>query len=345
MNEVSATDPDEETVFPISGSAEKTSFPNSGGFGAQTFGVTLRNGERGAVILKENAGTYTLVLRWREGRHQHSRVLARFGHVRPRFHRPKVLLGDAQIRLREVPSDSVHLIVTSPPYYSVKEGTWQNLGEYLSILDSVFRECFRVLDCGRWLCVNTMDQYSSPDNYGRFRVVPSAVKTVAGIIDAGFDYMGEIVWRKIATQRGSGGGRVLGANRPPNMLYGFNHERIALFRKPGSPKRTPTKEEYAASRLPSRLRAAWYDDLWIIQGERRDLHPAPFPVELPLRLILRHSVVGDTVLDPFAGSGTTLLAAARLARKSIGIELRADHVKTIHRRLKAMGRLFEGRSP
>ena len=89
--------------------------------------------------------------------------------------------------------------MTSPPYYSVNEGTWENLTEYLAVLDSVFRECFRVLDCGRWLCVNTMDQYGSTDDYGRFRVVPSAVKTVAGIIDAGFYYMGEIVWRKIAT--------------------------------------------------------------------------------------------------------------------------------------------------
>ncbi len=336
---------DDGFLVPISGPTEEALCPNSGGFGAQSFGVTLRNGERGAVILKENSGTISLVLRWREGGHYRSRAIACFGHVRPSLHRPEILLGDGRVRSKEIPSDSVHLVVTSPPYYSVNEGTWENLTEYLAVLDSVFRECFRVLDCGRWLCVNTMDQYGSTDDYGRFRVVPSAVKTVAGIIDAGFYYMGEIVWRKIATQRGSGGGRILGGNRPPNMLYGFNHERIALFRKPGSPKRTPTEEEYAASRLPSSLRSARDDDLWVIQGERRDLHPAPFPLELPLRLILRHSVVGDTVLDPFAGSGTTMLAAARLARKSIGIEVRADHVETIHQRLKAMGRLFGDHSP
>ncbi len=274
--------------------------------------------------LREISGSWYLIEDYRDGRKKGTRIVARFGHTRPTLHTPEVLHGDAREVLRTIAQGSIHLIVTSPPYYQLKEGAWIGYGDYTGMLDAVWKGCFEVLDHGCRLCVNVGDEYTSREQYGRHKAIPIHADVIRGAEAVGFDYMGMIIWRKAKVSRSSGGGSIKGSwasGYPRESLPEFNHEFILLFRKPGRPRRSPTEQEKKASKMPPRERNAWVDALWAFPGERKTLHPAPFPEELPYRLIRMFSFVGDTVLDPFMGSGTTPLVAARLARHAVGIDI------------------------
>lgn len=215
------------------------------------------------------------------------------------------------------------------------------------MLNGVWKECFIALDHGCRLCVNVGDPYTSTKGYGENNAFPIHADVIKGAQALGFGYKGTIIWSKGSTIRPSGGCHMMGSwasGYPRESLQAFsNHEYIVLLKKPGSPKRSPTPAEKRASWIPRRDRNTWIAPLWTFNGERKTLHPAPFPLELPYRLIRMFSIVGDTVLDPFMGSGTTLLAALQFARRGIGIDIEERWIEVTRKRLEPHRRLWECR--
>jgi DNA modification methylase len=228
----------------------------------------------------------------------------------------------------EVPDESVGLIVTSPPYWHLKDygvvgqlGYGQTLHEYLYELSRVWVECYRVLLPGRRLCINIGDQFARAKTYGRYKVIPLHAEIIVQCERIGFDYLGAIIWQKKTTLRPSGGAVIMGSfPYPPNGIVEMDFEYILLFRKPGEAK-LPPAELKEKSKLSRDEWKAFFTGHWTFGGERQVGHEAMFPEELPYRLIRMFSLVGETVLDPFAGSGTTLRVALALQRKAIGYEI------------------------
>lgn len=288
--------------------------------------------------LAKVGSNFYLKRRWRDGHKLRSEVVARYGRVRPRFYAPELLFGDAREVVPKMPQGSVHLVVTSPPYFPLKDGVWTGYDDYLAELNDVWRACYIALDNGCRLCINIGDTWTKTEDYGRHMAYPIHADVIAGAKGVRFDYMGTTIWRKASTIRPSGGCHIMGSwasGYPRESIQPFsNHEFILIFKKQGRPKRTPTEREKLASKIPPRERNAWYDPLWAFPGERKTVHSAPFPLELPERLIRMFSFVGDTVLDPFMGSGTTLLAALRWARRGIGIDIAPECVEVTRKRLE-----------
>ncbi len=253
-----------------------------------------------------------------------------------------VIIGDARM-MPELGDCSVHLIVTSPPYWSIKDyghpgqiGCGQTYAEYLDSLREVFAECARVLCPGCRMAVNTGDQFLRASEHGRYRVQPIAADIICILRDLGLDYMGSIIWRKITTTRTTGGGCWMGSiYYPRNGHITYEHEYIILFRKPGKSPPAPSTQAREKSRLSKRQRSAWFRGVWDdIPPARQREHQAMFPVELPARLIRMYTFWGETVLDPFMGSGTTALAAAICGRNSIGYEINGSFAPIIQRRFE-----------
>ena len=223
---------------------------------------------------------------------------------------------------------TIGLVVTSPPYWSIKDyehpgqiGAGQTYEEYLGGIEKVLQECFRVLKPGCRAAVNIGDQYLRARDHGRYRVQPIAADLAVRARSAGFDFMGNIIWRKISTTRTSGGGQWMGSiYYPKDGHVTYEHEYIILLKKPGSWKRPPD-EEREASRIGKQERSDWFRGYWELAPERQEGHVAMFPLELPRRLILMYSFVGETIMDPFLGSGTTSRAAAEAGRHSVGYEI------------------------
>ena len=251
----------------------------------------------------------------------------------------KVIFGDSR-SLNKIKDKSVQLIVTSPPYWQLKDyGTDDQIGfndsyeEYINNLNLVWQECYRVLSDGCRLCINIGDQFARSVYYGRYKVIPIRTEIIRFCETLGMDYMGAIIWQKTTTMNTSGGGAVMGSfPYPRNGILKIDYEFILIFKKLGnSPK--PTKEQKEQSAMTKEEWKEYFSSHWNFNGVKQMGHIAMFPEELPKRLIKMFSFVGETVFDPFAGSGTTLLAAKNLNRNSIGYEINKDFVPIIGEKL------------
>jgi DNA modification methylase len=251
----------------------------------------------------------------------------------------RVIFGDAR-RLDEVADRSIDLIVTSPPYWQLKDyghdgqlGFSDSYETYVNHLNVVWNNCHRVLQPGCRLCVNIGDQFARSAFYGRYKVIPIRTEIIRFCETVGFDYMGAIIWQKVTTTNTTGGGSVMGSYPyPRNGVVKLDYEFILLFRKTGkAPVVSAHRKE--RSKLSNTEWNTYFNGHWNFPGERQQQHLAMFPEELPRRLIKMFSFVGDTVLDPFLGSGTTSLAAHRLQRNSIGYEINPDFEPVIKSKL------------
>ena len=183
------------------------------------------------------------------------------------------------------------------------------------------------------LCVNIGDQFARSVYYGRYKVVPIRTEIIRFCETIGFDYMGTIIWQKATTMNTSGGASVMGSYPyPRNGIVKIDYESILLFRKPGKPPRVEA-ERKERSKLTAEEWKQYFSGHWNFPGERQNKHLAMFPEELPRRLIKMFSFVDETVLDPFLGSGTTVLAAMNLDRNSIGYEINEAFLSVIREKL------------
>ena len=252
----------------------------------------------------------------------------------------RIILADSR-QMPELADASIHLIVTSPPYWCIKDyshpaqiGHDQSYDEYLAALRCVFAETARVLAPGCRMAINIGDQYLRASEHGRYRVQPIPADITAICRDLGLDFMGSIVWQKISTTRTSGGGQWMGSMYyPKDGHVTYEHEYILLFRQQGRWAQ-PAADIRERSRLTKEQRGAWFRGIWDdIPPERQKGHVAMFPLELPRRLIRMYTFCGETVLDPFLGSGTTALAALEEGRSSIGYEINAEFRSVIEQKL------------
>lgn len=237
--------------------------------------------------------------------------------------------GDA----RQMSTGRVQLVVTSPPYWTLKTyrdhpdqlGHVAAYDAFLDGLDEVWRHCFEAIEPGgRLVCVVGDVCLSRRNNGGEHTVIPLHAAIQERCRAIGFSNLAPIIWHKIANARfeavGNGGG-FLGKPYEPNAVIKNDIEFILMLRKPGG-YRSPDLARRLLSVIPEAQHRAWFQQIWTgLTGASTRAHPAPYPEELALRLVRMFSFVGDTVLDPFAGTGTTLVAAARSGRNSIGIEV------------------------
>lgn len=243
-----------------------------------------------------------------------------------------------------VDDESVHLVVTSPPYWTLKEynvsdgqlGYVRDYNAFLTELDKVWHGVFRALVPGaRLVCVVGDVCLSRRQNNGRHTVVPlhSSIQEHARAI--GFDNLAPIIWHKIANAayEVEGNGGFLGKPYEPNAVVKNDIEFILMLRKPGGYRR-PTVPARLLSIISAENHRTWFQQIWEgLTGASTREHPAPYPLELAERLVRMFSFVGDTVLDPFMGTGTTNVAAARWGRNSVGVEVDAEYFGMARERL------------
>lgn len=244
--------------------------------------------------------------------------------------------------MSESEDHSVHLIITSPPYWQLKDyGSSNQIGfhndyeSYINNLNLVWKECYRILYSGCRLCVNIGDQFARSVYYGRYKVIPIREEIIRFCENLGFDYMGAVIWQKVTTSNTTGGGVQMGSYPyPRNGILKLDYEFILIFKKLGeAPK--PSGQQKELSKMTKDEWNTYFAGHWNFAGARQDNHIAMFPEELPKRLIKMFSFAGDMVLDPFAGSGTTNLAAKNLNRNSIGYEINPDFIPIIKQKLAA----------
>ena len=287
----------------------------------------------------------------------------------PRIARDPKLTAAIAVRLREmptthdlyrhdardltfVPDESVHLVVTSPPYWTLKEyresdgqlGHVEKYDDFLAELDKVWRHCLRVLVPGGRLIVVVGDVcLSRRKNGGRHTVVPLHASIQEHCRGLGYDNLAPIIWHKIANavyEVQGGGGGFLGKPYEPNSVIKNDIEFILMQRKPGG-YRSPSIAARVLSVISAENHRVWFQQIWHgVTGASTKDHPAPYPVELAERLIQMFSFVGDTVLDPFGGTGTTTLAASRVARNSISVEVDSEYFRLLCKRVRNVDTLL-----
>ncbi|MCX7426962.1 MAG: site-specific DNA-methyltransferase [Planctomycetia bacterium] len=245
--------------------------------------------------------------------------------------------GDARA-MPQLRPQSVHLVLTSPPYWTLKEyrdtvGQLGHVADYetfLSELDRVWRRCYDVLvPGGRLICVVGDVCLARRKNGGRHTVVPLHASIQERCREIGFDNLAPIIWHKIANAvyEVAGGTSFLGKPYEPNSVIKNDIEFILLQRKPGG-YRKPTAAARILSVISSENHKKWFQQIWMgLTGAATKRHPAPYPLQLAERLIQMFSFVGDTVLDPFLGTGTTSAAAARHGRNSVGYEIDREYFR------------------
>jgi len=250
-----------------------------------------------------------------------------------------IINGDSR-QMSELKDESVHLITTSPPYWQLKDyGTENQIGfhddyeTYINHLNITWQECLRVLHKGCRLCINIGDQFARSTYYGRYKIIPIHTEIIKFCEMIGFDFMGQIIWQKATTMNTSGGASIMGSYpNPRNGIVKLDFEYILLFKKQGNAPK-PTKEQKENSTMTNEEWNTYFNGHWYFSGAKQDKHLAMFPEELPHRLIKMFSFPGETVLDPFMGSGTTALAARNLNRNSIGYEINPDFIPIIKEKI------------
>ena len=237
----------------------------------------------------------------------------------------RIILGTAE-RMTEIPDNSVHLMITSPPYNVSKEYDDDlSLDEYLTLLEHAFRETYRVLVNGGRACINVA-------NVGQKPYIPLSDHISRLMIEIGFKMRGEIIWNKAASAAPSTAwGSWMSAANPTLRDI---HEYILVFskgdysRKKGTKRNTISHDDFIE----------WTKSIWTMKAEsaKRVGHPAPFPEELPYRLIQLYSFEDDVVLDPFMGSGTTAMAALRSNRFYVGYDIKEEYIRLAMRRIEPL---------
>lgn len=252
-------------------------------------------------------------------------------------------LGDAR-NMPGLKPESVHLVLTSPPYWTLKEyrdshaqlGHIEDYEQFLQELDRVWKRCFEALvPGGRLICVVGDVCLSRRENNGRHTVVPLHASIQEHCRRLGFDNLAPIIWHKIsnAIYEVEGGSGFLGKPYEPNAVIKNDIEFILMERKPGG-YRNPDISTKVLSLISSENHKKWFQQIWTgVTGASTKDHPAPYPTELAERLIRMFSFVGDTVLDPFLGTGTTTVAAAKWGRNSIGFEVDSHYFELAEKRI------------
>ncbi len=256
------------------------------------------------------------------------------------YHR--LINGDAR-DLSFLSDESIHLVVTSPPYWNLKRynenpdqlGHVNDYESFLSELEKVWREVFRVLvPGGRLVCV-VGDVCVSRRRFGRHLVFPLHADICVLCRKIGFDNLNPIIWHKIANAsfEVENGSKFLGKPYEPNAIIKNDMEFILMQRKTGG-YRKPTEVQRKLSKIDKKDFNIWFQQIWNITGASTRNHPAPFPLELASRLVRMFSFQGDTVLDPFCGTATTMIASLRYDRNSIGIDIDPEYCRMAARYLK-----------
>jgi site-specific DNA-methyltransferase (adenine-specific) len=239
------------------------------------------------------------------------------------------IINDSCTSMKEIPDNSLHLMITSPPYNVSKEYDDDlSLQEYLDLLKGAFSETYRVLINGGRVCINVA-------NLGRKPYIPLSDYISKMMIEIGFNMRGEIIWNKAASASPS---TAWGSwQSAANPILRDIHEYILIFSK-GSYRRERTKDEKLEKRntITKEQFMEWTKSIWTMNAEsaRRIGHPAPFPEELPNRLIQLYSFTNDIILDPFIGSGTTAVAAIKTKRNYIGYDINEEYIKLANNRIK-----------
>jgi len=255
----------------------------------------------------------------------------------------RLVNGDAR-DLSFLPDESAHLVITSPPYWNLKKynenpdqlGHVNDYEAFLGEINQVWKHVHRILvPGGRLVCV-VGDVCVSRKRFGRHLVFPLHADICVLCRKIGFDNLNPIVWHKIsnASYEVSNGSKFLGKPYEPNAIIKNDMEFILMQRKPGG-YRKPTEEQRNHSKINKKDFNRWFQQIWNIPGASLKNHPAPFPLELASRLVQMFSFTEDTVLDPFCGSGTTMIAALKNKRNSIGVEIDPEYCRMIARYLKA----------
>jgi len=254
-----------------------------------------------------------------------------------------LIIGNC-MKMSEIPDKSVHLMVTSPPYFNAPfdyKGLFKSYGQYLGVLRNVAKEIYRVLQDGRIAVLNIDDMLVDGE---KFPIVADATRI---FLDAGFRYRDRIIWKKpdgyLRISRRSG---VLLQNPYPMYFYPDNLlESIIIFQKGKFNYRSISKElrEKSKVNIKEFSDKKWYMTLWemnnVMPGSPLEKDIAAFPEELPYRIIKLFSYEGETVLDPFAGSGTTMKMAKKLRRNSIGIEIKKSLIPIVKRKIGINGQM------
>jgi site-specific DNA-methyltransferase (adenine-specific) len=255
----------------------------------------------------------------------------------------KLIIGNS-MSMEEIQDESVHLMVTSPPYFNAPydyKGLFKNYDQYLGVLNRVAKETYRVLKKGRIAVLNIDDMLVNGE---KFPIVADATKIFQS---AGFRYRDRIIWKKpdgyLRISKRSG---VLLQNPYPMYFYPDNLlESILIFQKGTFDYRLIPKDIKEASKIDTKefSENKWYMTLWemtnVLPGSPLEKEIAAFPEELPYRIIKLFSYVGETVLDPFVGSGTTMKVARQLGRNSIGIEIKKSLIPIIKKKIGFDGQL------
>jgi DNA modification methylase len=272
---------------------------------------------------------------------QSIRLIERAVHQVPTSH--SIYRGDAR-DMSGLEPQSVQLVLTSPPYWTLKEyrdsegqlGHVEDYDQFLQELDKVWKQCFQALvPGGRLICVVGDVCLSRRENGGRHTVVPLHSSIQEHCRKLGFDNLAPIIWHKIsnASYEVEGGSTFLGKPYEPNSVIKNDIEFILMERKPGG-YRTPDLPTKVLSVISAENHKKWFQQIWSgVTGASTKQHPAPYPLELAERLVRMFSFVGDTVLDPFIGTGTTTVAAAKWGRNSIGFEIDPHYYKMAQKRI------------